>query len=106
MRLRRFSEFEAKLRPPPSILSDRLRRFTELDVFYQNGPEYRLTPKGQAFFGVYTVLVDWAQRWYTGPPATRIAIHHEACQQQLVPYLRCSSCLEPMSRKAIRFELV
>jgi DNA-binding HxlR family transcriptional regulator len=105
MRLRRFSEFEAKLKPPPSVLSDRLRRFTELDVFYQSGPEYRLTVKGQAFFGVYTFLVDWAQRWYTGPPDTMISINHETCGQSLIPYLRCTSCLEPMSRKAIKFEI-
>jgi DNA-binding HxlR family transcriptional regulator len=105
MRLRRFSEFEAKLRPPPSVLSDRLRRFTELDVFCQNGPEYRLTAKGQAFFGVYTFLVEWAQRWYSGPPGTDITINHEPCGQRLVPCLRCMSCREPMSRKGVHFKL-
>lgn len=105
MRMRRFSEFEAKLKAPPSILSDRLRRFSDLGVFYQNGQEYRLTAKGQAFFGVYCVLVDWAQRWYAGAPDSRITINHTTCEHELVPYLRCTSCLEPMSRRAIKFEL-
>jgi DNA-binding HxlR family transcriptional regulator len=105
MRYRRFSEFEAKLGPPPSVLSERLRRFTELDVFYQNGAEYRLTPKGQAFFPIYAFLVDWAQRWFAGAPETGIAIRHETCEQPLRPYLRCTSCLEPMSRTAIKFDV-
>ncbi|MFD1047810.1 AMP-binding protein [Kibdelosporangium lantanae] len=105
MRYRRFSEFESRLGPPPSVLSERLRRFTELDVFYQNGAEYRLTPKGQAFFPIYAFLVDWAQRWFAGAPDTGIAIRHETCQQSLRPYLRCTSCLEPMSRTAIKFDV-
>jgi DNA-binding HxlR family transcriptional regulator len=103
LRMRRFTDFESRLRPPPSILSDRLRRFTELGVFCQKGAEYRLTTKGQAFFGVYAILVDWAQRWYSGPEGSQIAIIHQACATELVPYLRCTACHEPMSRAGIRF---
>ncbi len=102
-RYRRFSEFELKLKPPPSILSDRLRRFTELDVFCQKAGEYRLTTKGQAFFGVYAFLVDWGQRWYSGPPGSDIAINHTACANVMTPYLRCTSCHEPVSRTGIRW---
>jgi DNA-binding HxlR family transcriptional regulator len=105
MRYRRFSEFEVKLKPPPSILSDRLKRFTELDVFCQKGPEYRLTEKGQSFFGVYAFLVDWGQRWYSGPPGSDITINHVACAGAMVPYLCCTSCHEPVSRTGIRFDI-
>ncbi|MEO5877230.1 MAG: winged helix-turn-helix transcriptional regulator, partial [Streptosporangiaceae bacterium] len=44
--LSRFGEFERELRIPPSVLSERLRRFTELGVLRAEDRTYRLTDKG------------------------------------------------------------
>jgi len=98
MRMRRFSEFETRLRPPPSILSDRLKRFGELGVLRQED-HYRLTGKGLAFFGVFAFLSGWAQRWYTGADIT---ISH--CERGFRPYLRCAKCLQPVTRTGLTWE--
>jgi DNA-binding HxlR family transcriptional regulator len=108
--VRRFAGFESELGVAPSILSDRLRRFTEFDVFVQRdlpgrGHEYRLTDKGLAFFPTFAFLVDWAQRWHPGAPGSEITIRHAACDKPLAPWLRCDSCLEPLARQEIHFDL-
>jgi DNA-binding HxlR family transcriptional regulator len=102
LRIRRFADLQEQLGVAPSILSDRLRRFTELGVLT---PDYRLTEKGLAFFGVFAFLVDWAQRWYTGAPESGITISHRACDQEFVPYLRCVACHEPVHRRDVRFDV-
>ncbi|WP_157245685.1 winged helix-turn-helix transcriptional regulator [Nonomuraea typhae] len=105
--LRRFADFQAELGVAPSVLADRLRRFTELDVLAVEEPgarpRYRLTDKGLDFFGIFAFLVDWAQRWYAGPPGTGLRITHRACGTAFRPCLRCRSCGEVIGRTGIRF---
>jgi DNA-binding HxlR family transcriptional regulator len=103
LRVRRFADFANELGIAPGILSDRLRRFIELDVLTQRGTEYRLTPKGLGFFPVFAFLVDWAQRWYPHPEGGGLTITHEACGQPLRPYLRCSRCAAPLHRADVHF---
>jgi DNA-binding HxlR family transcriptional regulator len=95
---RRFSEFEAQLGLAPSILSDRLKRFAELGVLRQEA-EYQLTGKGLAFFGVFAFLTGWAQRWYAGADIT---ISH--CERGFSPFLRCATCLHPVTRAELTWE--
>jgi DNA-binding HxlR family transcriptional regulator len=109
--LHRFADFESELHVAPSVLSGRLKRFTELGVLATrpgtNGRmEYRLDDKGMAFFGVFALLVDWAQRWYVGPPGTELSIVHRACGHPFDPFLRCSSCGNELTRTNIRFPAV
>jgi DNA-binding HxlR family transcriptional regulator len=109
LRIRRFADLQEELGVAPSILADRLRRFTELKVLRPvDGPagrrEYRLTAKGLAFFGVFAFLVEWAQRWYTGPPDSMLLITHQGCGGPLVPFLRCRSCHEHLTRTGIHFD--
>ncbi|WP_109524827.1 winged helix-turn-helix transcriptional regulator [Nocardia aurea] len=108
--VRRFADFQSELGMAPSVLSDRLRRFTELGVFAAGAgdggrPRYLLTDKGLAFFGVFAFVVDWGQRWYTGPPGTDLLITHRACGEPFRPYLRCLTCGEPLARTEVRFLL-
>ncbi|WP_203882417.1 winged helix-turn-helix transcriptional regulator [Planotetraspora kaengkrachanensis] len=108
--VRRFTEFESRLGVAPSILSDRLSRFRELGVLGRpedpgGSREYRLTDKGRAFFPVFAFLVDWAQRWYAGPPESKITIIHSACEKPLVPFLRCGECGERLVRQEVHFDL-
>jgi DNA-binding HxlR family transcriptional regulator len=106
--IRRFANFQSELGVAPSVLSGRLRRFSELGILATrpgaNGrPEYRLDDKGMAFFGVFALLVDWAQRWFSGPPGTELRIVHRACAQPLRPILRCGSCNKELERASISF---
>ncbi|MCT9930739.1 helix-turn-helix transcriptional regulator [Planotetraspora sp. A-T 1434] len=110
LRVRRFAAFQSELGVAPSILSNRLRRFSELGIFVQSdiagkGHEYRLTDKGLAFFPVFAFLVDWAQRWHSGPPQSEITIVHTACGKPMIPFLRCLNCHEPLVRDEIHFDL-
>jgi DNA-binding HxlR family transcriptional regulator len=111
LRVRRFAEFQAELGVAPSILAERLRRFTDRGVLTivdgeSRRPEYRLTDKGMAFFGVFAFLVDWAQRWYAGPPDSGLDITHRSCGKPFTPYLRCGTCHRPLTRGGVRFERV
>ncbi len=109
LRVRRFADFQAELGVAPSILADRLRRFTELSVLTTvegpaGRPEYRLTERGMAFSGVFAFLVDWAQRWYTGPRDGTLHITHRRCGRPFVPYPRCRTCRRPLTRAAVHFD--
>jgi DNA-binding HxlR family transcriptional regulator len=109
LRVRRFADFQAELGVAPSILAERLRRFTGLNVLTTvegagGRHEYRLTGKGMAFFDVFAFLVDWAQRWYTGPPDSELDITHRPCGDPFTPYLRCRTCRGPLSRDGMHFE--
>jgi DNA-binding HxlR family transcriptional regulator len=107
----RFAGFEAELGVAPSVLSARLRRFTELGILAMRPAsdgrrEYKLDDKGMAFFGVFALLTDWAQRWYVGPPGTELHIVHRECCQPFHPVLRCRSCGEQLTRTSIDFPSV
>ncbi|MFI9555728.1 winged helix-turn-helix transcriptional regulator [Nonomuraea endophytica] len=105
--VRRFADFQAELGVAPSVLSSRLRRFTELGVLDVEGPGarplYRLTGKGLGFFGIFAFLVEWAQKWYEGPPDTDLRFTHRACGRAFLPYLRCGSCGVALSRTEVHF---
>src|ERR1700742_3605508 len=66
--IRRFGEFEASLGIARNVLTDRLRRLVEENVFelvpasdgsaYQ---EYQLTSRGEALFPVIVMLRQWGE---------------------------------------------
>ncbi|MFD1929984.1 winged helix-turn-helix transcriptional regulator [Nonomuraea mangrovi] len=105
--MRRFADFQSELGVAPSVLSNRLRRFTELGVLAVEEPgarpRYRLTGKGLDFFGIFAFVVEWAQAWYTGPPNTDLRVTHRACGQPFRPCLRCRSCGRAISRTEVHF---
>ncbi|MEV4578328.1 helix-turn-helix domain-containing protein [Nonomuraea jabiensis] len=104
---RRFADFQSELGVAPSVLADRLRRFTELGVLAADEPgarpRYRLTGKGLDFFGIFAFIVDWAQTWYAGPPDTDLRVTHRACGRPFRPCLRCRSCGQALGRTEVHF---
>jgi len=105
--IRRFNNFKSELGIAQSILSDRLRRFVALGVLHapNDAGEYRLTAKGMAFFPVFAIIVDWAQRWYSADASRELTIRHSACGAPLRPVLFCTSCREELDRTTVHFEL-
>lgn len=105
--IRRFNAFKIELGIAPSILSDRLRRFVAAGVLHapDEAGEYRLTSKGMAFFPVYAILVDWAQRWYGVGSGDELTIRHVTCGNRLQPVLLCSECGRRLSRTSVHFDL-
>jgi DNA-binding HxlR family transcriptional regulator len=110
--LRRFSEFERALGLPPSVLSQRLRRLTELEVFAADSGErtdhrreYRLTRKGRAFFDVLMLLSDWGNQYIPSADGNSLILDHVPCGLPLHPELACSGCDRTLSRASIHFAL-
>jgi DNA-binding HxlR family transcriptional regulator len=95
----RFVEFERLLGAPPTIVSDRLRRFVELGVLEQvrdpEGPDrasYRLSTKGRALFGVVATLLAWGERWLPAADGPAVVAVHRRCGHGFRPELACSAC--------------
>src|SRR5512139_2750259 len=70
---RRFGEFEASLGIAKNILSDRLQRLVEHEIFQKVDVgeagqrfEYRLTEKGEALLPLLTALREWSDEWIFG----------------------------------------
>ena len=105
---RRFAELERRLAISSTLLSARLRRLAELGVLQSvsssdpsDRPDYRLTDKGMAFFPVFALLIDWAQRWLAGPPESQLVITHRDCRRRLVPELCCTICGDVIDRRDV-----
>ena len=71
--VRRFGDFEASLGIAKNILSDRLQRLVEHEIFQKVDVgeagqrfEYRLTEKGEALLPVLTSLREWSDEWIFG----------------------------------------
>ncbi len=67
---RRFEEFQTSLDAPRAVLTARLNRLCDEGMLerveYQNNPprfEYRLTPKGLAFWDVLAAMWRWGSDW-------------------------------------------
>jgi DNA-binding HxlR family transcriptional regulator len=110
--VRRFADFQETLGVAPSVLSARLRLFTELGVLEAaddaagESRGYRLTPKGLAFSPTFVVLIDWANRWYASESSdSKLTIIHRGCGATLVPQLRCRKCGDVVNRTDIHFRL-
>ncbi|WP_214110002.1 winged helix-turn-helix transcriptional regulator [Acrocarpospora catenulata] len=102
---RRFGDFHAELGIAPSVLTDRLRRFVDSEVFSFSAGDYRLTERGLAFFEVFAFLVSWAQRELPAPAGSELTITHRSCGSGLAPVLRCTPCGEVLQRREVHFEL-
>jgi DNA-binding HxlR family transcriptional regulator len=97
--LSRFQEFEADLGLPKKVLTERLQRLVDEDIFerrlYQERPEryeYVLTDKGRGLWRVLAHMLMWGDQHYAdeaGPP--RILRHRE-CGGRLDYALRCKKC--------------
>lgn len=107
---RRFSDFERELRTTPSVLSEKLDRLVALGMLSKQPHagtthwfDYRLTGKGRAIFPVFTILLDWAERWMGDLEHPTVRVEHGDDHHRFVPLLACSGCGEPLERTTIRF---
>lgn len=95
----RFSELCDRTSAPPAMVADRLRRFDELGVIStspnptrQDWVMYGLTAKGEAFFPVIAMMIDWGQRWFRAPEGPAIVFRHQTCRRKFTPKLTCNVC--------------
>lgn len=89
----RYTDFQAQLAAPPSLLSERLQTFCGLGVLdCQERGVYTLTDKGGAFFGILLISLQWAQRWFRAPEGPAVVARHRGCDGVLTAELACSTC--------------
>ena len=97
--VRRFSDFEAVLGTPPSLLSGRLSQLCARGILRQTSTsarpdhlEYRLTDKGLDFYPVTATTIAWAERWFGAEEGPSLLSTHTACGRPFEPRLSCSHC--------------
>lgn len=112
--VRRFEEMRENLGIAPNILTDRLNRLVEAEVFrrvpYGNGDrqEYRFTQKGLALYKPMIVMMAWGDKWLTnGKPPMRL--RHKPCGHDFTPTVVCSECKQAIDARdtdyILRYEL-
>lgn len=92
---RRFTDFQAQLGVPPSLLAERLQTFCDIGVLTARRSErdaYLLSAKGRALAAVVVTALQWAQRWYVAPEGPAITFRHRACGGGLDAELACNRC--------------
>jgi DNA-binding HxlR family transcriptional regulator len=106
---RRFDDFQAALGIGRNILTQRLNRLVDEDIFrrvrYQEHPprdEYRLTEKGREVYPILAAMAAWGERWLTGPEGTPLVLHHTACDHDMRAVVVCSECEEPIDVRKVR----
>lgn len=97
--VRRFEDFEKRLRISRGIVADRLKRLVDEGVLrrepYQARPlrqEYRLTEKGLALHPVIMAIVHWGDVHYADEEGPPLLHRHKACGADFAPVVVCSSC--------------
>lgn len=107
--VRRFEDFRRRTGASRGTLTARLNALVDEGVFYRSpygsAPsrlEYRLTPKGLAFYPVALCMWVWEHRWggeFGLPPK----LVHARCGRALNPILACAHCDLPISQRDLDF---
>ncbi len=102
--LRRFDELQRDLEIPRAVLSDRLRKLVEAGVLsrrrYQERPdryEYRLTSMGRQLSPILVALMQWGDRWLSGPRGAPTLLVHDRCGTEVDLGFHCGTCDEDFS---------
>ena len=106
--VRRFEDFERRLRISRSIIAERLKHLTEEGVVrkvaYQDRPvrhEYRLTDKGLALHPVIMAVVHWGDTFYADDAGPPLIHRHKGCGCDFAPVMTCSECHEPVAAREV-----
>lgn len=109
--VRRFEEMQRHIGIARTSLSLRLTHLTEQGVLerrqYSNRPprfEYKLTKAGLDFYPTIVALLQWGDKWALGPNGPPLLLFHRPCGSPLSAQLRCSSCLETIDAREVRYE--
>jgi DNA-binding HxlR family transcriptional regulator len=108
---RRFGDFEASLGIAKNILTDRLQRLVDHEVFERVDVgevgqrfEYRLTEKGEALLPVLTALRDWSDDWVFGKGREPVIVKDRRTNRRIPKLLVTDTEGRPLSRRDLRTE--
>ncbi len=96
---RRFDQFQRDLGLARNLLTDRLNRLVDNEIFhkvpYQDRPvrcEYRLTPKGIDLSPSLVALMHWGDKWVAGEAGPPVVLVHETCGTGVDQEFICWAC--------------
>lgn len=108
LRVRRFDEFEARLKIARRVLSERLALLVDEGILekrlYQDNPprhEYRLTEKGLELYPVIISLVHWGDKHYAGKKGPPLLHTHKPCGHDFRSVLTCSECGDTLTARDV-----
>ncbi|WP_116998570.1 winged helix-turn-helix transcriptional regulator [Desertimonas flava] len=97
----RYQQFKDSLGVSHAVLTDRLRHLEAAGLIapcqYSDRPprfEYKLTPKGDAYWPVIVSLWRWEAIWIRDSTATLASVRHRECAKVILPWFGCTSCGE------------
>ena len=103
MRTRRFDDFQKQLGITRHLLSERLTRLVDHNIFekvlYQQAPkryEYRLTERGLALYPIILALTTWGNRWLNDGEYPTVEYVHKSCGHKTQATMACSECGETL----------
>ncbi|WP_280182051.1 winged helix-turn-helix transcriptional regulator [Nocardia farcinica] len=106
--LHRFEELRAELGVARNILSDRLGLLIEHGIVeqrpYSDRPpryEYHLTAAGKDLLPVILALLRWGDTHLMGDDGPPVILQHTECGHDMVPYLACSHCHQPVAPRTV-----
>ncbi|MDH3689272.1 MAG: helix-turn-helix transcriptional regulator [Gammaproteobacteria bacterium] len=107
----RFDEVRRNLGISTNILSNRLNRLLDHDLFerrrYAINPErfeYRFTEKGRELYASMVSLMRWGDRWLAGAAGPPLIVHHDTCRHDLEPLIVCSHCHTEINMREMSYE--
>lgn len=107
MRTRRFDDFQKQLGITRHLLTERLKRLVEHQIFekvlYQQSPkryEYKLTQCGLDLYPVILALTAWGNRWLNENNQFPVLNYiHNDCQHQTEAQMTCLHCHASLTAK-------
>src|SRR5262245_37745826 len=97
--VRRFDDFQARLKISRNILNQRLCDLVDSGILervpYQQHPprsEYRLTEKGSDLWHVLSAMRQWGDRWAAAPDGPALVTRHNTCGHEATVAPVCSHC--------------
>lgn len=109
--VRRFEEFQQRLKISRPMLADRLAKLVEVGALkkmaYQEAPvrhEYRLTSKGMDLYPIIMAIVHWGDVHMAGKAGRPLLHRHTGCGHLFDPVVVCSECAAEIHAKDVVVE--
>lgn len=107
----RFDEFQERLGIARNILTNRLKRLTELGILeksavgeHERRQGYRLTPKGEELFPVLIALLQWGDKWAAGEDGPSVQFVEKQSGKALGPVGPLSADGRVLSFREVRMK--
>lgn len=107
----RFDEFQDRLGIARNILTNRLKRLTELGILeksalaeHERRQGYRLTPKGDELFPVLVALLQWGDKWAPGEHGPSVRLVERASGKALSAAGPLAADGRPLGYRDLRME--